>query len=126
MSAKSTATKKKGFWKIIFYVVISIITLMNALTIFTYIVLNHKMIQWFSHVPSSVFYIYGLLGWGNIFAMIALFKSRRFGLWIFLGVAIATIILNLVGRMNIFLAFSGLIGPLIVYLLMRPFWKEFK
>jgi len=133
-------SKKRRAIRIIFYILATIIILLNVFTIFAFIVFNHIMVERFPHAPRFILYIYGALAWGNIIAMIALLKSRKWGLWLFLGVTIVIIILNFINRIdaiinplglsnllfNLLLILGGLLGPLIVYLLLRPRWKQFK
>jgi len=120
--------KKEGIkiLRIIFYIIAAIIMLWSVITIFAFIVFNHKMVESYPHVPSLIFHILGIIAWGNIIGMIALIRYRKWGFWLYLGVTIAVIILYLIGKMNFFLAISGIIGPIIVYLLLRPRWRELK
>lgn len=137
-------TKKRGrkdkILRFVFYVVATIIILGNVLAIFSFMVFNQTMVKNFPHVSSLIFYILGFIAWANIIAIIGLLKSRKWGFWLFLGVAIVTIIVHLTQRLgailnplgpgnlmvNLLVTFGGLLGPLVVYLLIRYRWKQLK
>jgi hypothetical protein len=137
---KKETDKKRRIMKIILYVILSLITFGNVVFAYTYIVLNHKMVAQFPHVPSVFFYIFGLLAWGNIFGMVLLFKSYRAGFWVFLGanIVITSILLLRLGNdlvtapgtldliRYLFSIFGGLLGPLVLFIFLRPFWKDLK
>ncbi|MBD3253301.1 hypothetical protein GF386_06210 [Candidatus Pacearchaeota archaeon] len=118
--------KKKKVLKIILNVLLILIIIASSFTAISFIIFNSTLTQMFPHVPSLIFFIYGLLAIGNIVAAIALIKFKKWGFWLFLGISVIKIILDLLGRVRILLALSGLILLLIIYLLIRPFWKEMK
>ncbi len=74
-------------------------------------------------VPSWAVYFLGIFSVLNLIFIILLFKWKK---WAFLGLcitAIIVLIVNLAIGTGALLSFLGLLGPIILYLLLRPKWN---
>lgn len=117
-------TEKKRGALLTIWLVIMLIG--NFFTAISYFRLNSVIASVYPNFPSTIFYIYGLLGLANFVFVIFLFMWKRWAFYAILGSAVITSIMNLVVGLGIFTAIFGLIGPVILYLIMRSRWDLFK
>jgi hypothetical protein len=98
----------------------------NFFTALLYFILNSAIAPDHLNVPSWIFYIYGLLSLINFSLVIFLLMWKRWAFYALIGSAIIAFIMNLAIGVGIVTAIFGLVGPLILYLIMRPKWDLFE
>ncbi|MEA3429934.1 MAG: hypothetical protein U9R08_01540 [Nanoarchaeota archaeon] len=98
----------------------------NTLAVLSYLLLNSTIASQYSNVPSWIFYIYGMLSLANLVFVIFLFKWKKWAFYAFCGSAIFAFIMNLFIGVGIFAAIVGLVGPVILYLVMKTQWDLFE
>jgi hypothetical protein len=67
-----------------------------------------------------------VLGTVNIVSLIAIWRWRVWGFYAALTSAVVIFIVNSIVGQRPFFAAVGLLGPLLLYAVMRPLWKHFK
>ncbi len=88
-------------------------------------ILGNAYVSSFSLYPSSIYYIVGIFGLLNVIITIMLFMWKKWAFFVFIWLAIIVFIINISLGIGV-LALLGLIGPIILYLLMRPKWNLFE
>ena len=77
-------------------------------------------------VPTWVFYLLGILSILNIGFAIFLFRWKRWAFFAFCGIAVIGFVINIGIGLGIVSSLSGFLGPIILYLLMKPKWDLFE
>lgn len=117
--SQNIENKKRG--KLLtFWLVLMLIT--NAGAALTYLMWNSSIIATYPNVSSWIWYIYGLLGLANVVFTLFLFMWKKWAFFAFCGTTVLAFVLNLIVGLGIIAAIFGLIGPVILYLLIRSKW----
>jgi hypothetical protein len=117
--SQNIENKKRG--KLLtFWLVLMLIT--NAGAALTYLIWNSSIIATYPNVSSWIWYIYGLLGLANVVFTLFLFMWKKWAFFAFCGTTALAFVLNLIVGLGIIAAIFGLIGPVILYLLIRSKW----
>jgi hypothetical protein len=103
-----------------------IMLIANFLTMLSYLVFNSTIAAFYPSFPAWVFYLYGLLGLLNLTFVILLLLWKKWAFYGFCVSAVTAFILNMIISVGIGAAFFGLVGPVILYLIMRPKWELFE
>lgn len=74
-------------------------------------------------VPMWSVYVFGLFGLANVVFTIFLFRWQKWAFFAYCGVAIVALVINLITGLSITNSLLGLLGPIILYLFLRPKWK---
>lgn len=120
---KKEEKKKHGKLLAIWLILIFI---SNIGVVFTYLLLNSGVTALYPNAPSGIFYIYGILGLANLVFLVFLFRWKKWSFWAYCASAGIAFILNLIIGIGIGTALSGLIGPIVLYLVLRPKWELLK
>jgi len=75
-----------------------------------------------SPLPLWAFYVLGIFGLLNFIFTIFLFMWKRWAFFAFAGSASIVFVINLMLGLGIIISSLGLIGPVILYLLLRSKW----
>ncbi len=120
--------KKLGTLLTIWLVIMVIANLFGALTylILYKLVFIEKIAAVLPALPSTAIYILGIIGILNVIFTIFLFKWKKWAFFAYCGSAGIVFIINLIIGTGIVAALCGLIGPVILYLIMRPKWNLFE
>jgi hypothetical protein len=95
----------------------------NAACALIYFLIVSGLITTESAMPFWVFYVFGIACSLNVIFTIFLFKWKKWAFFAFCGMAAIAFVINIAIGINIILAFCGLLGPLILYLLLKPKWE---
>ncbi len=96
--------------------------LANSATALSYFLLNAAIAAAYPNVPPSIFYVYGLMALANAAFTALLFMWKKYAFFAFCissGIAFALNIAIGVGAGTVL----GLMGPVILYALLRPKWS---
>ena len=113
--------KRKGFLTFWF----GLMLVSNFIAGILYLFSNTMQLVYPNATP-WIFYIYTLLAFVNVIFVIFLFKWKKWAFYGFCATAGIAFILNLTIRLSIASSVAGLLGPLILYLIMKPQWKYFE
>lgn len=109
---------------------LAFIGLANAWTAYRYIDILRDFIQHSDTTlngPASWAYpLLTVLALLNIGAVVALFKWRRFGLYLFIVTSGIALIVNVVLGIPLLLSLVGLIGVVLLWLILKPKWDYFR
>jgi hypothetical protein len=67
-----------------------------------------------------------VLGVVNIASLIAIWKWRLWGLYALVACAVVMFFVNITVGIALWRAAIGLIGPLLMFVVMKPLWKQYK
>lgn len=101
---------------------LAIMLILNIITALSYLLLTTSIASFYPNIPSWIFYIYGLLGSANIVFVIFLLKWKK---WAFFAFCVTTFIMGMMAPLiglGTVTQISILLGPLILYLIMKPKW----
>jgi hypothetical protein len=114
--------KKRGVW-LTGWLILMLIT--NFFTAVMYFVFNNAIMSVYPNIDPAAGYIFGLIGLANFVFTIFLFKWKKWAFFAFCGSAIISFIMNvfIVGFLGSIL---GLMGPVVLYLLMKSRWNLFE
>ena len=105
---------------------LAIMLILNTITALSYLLLNTSIASFYPDIPSWIFYLYGLLSLANATFVIFLFKWKKWALFAICASAAIIFIMNIAVGIKTTTAIAGLLGPIILYLIMRPKWKLFE
>ncbi len=105
---------------------LAIMLILNIITALSYLLLNASIASFYPDIPSWVFYIYGLLSLANAAFVIFLFKWKKWGFFAICASAAIIFIMNIAVGIGTITAITGLLGPVILYLIMKPKWNLFE
>lgn len=100
-----------------------LMVIFNTGTALTYLLANSSIIASYPNAPSGIFYVYGILALANVVFTIFLFKWKKWAFWAFCGTTVISLLLNLIIGVAAFDIISGLLGPLVLYLILRSKWS---
>jgi hypothetical protein len=76
--------------------------------------------------PGWVLSVQGLLALLNIAAAVGIWQYKKWGVYLYGALAVLSILLMLYSGMSPFILGFSLIGPLILFFLVRPHWDHFE
>ncbi len=94
----------------------------NSISAVAYLFFNDVLQAVVPDLPVSLLYGYGLLSVINLFCTYFLFRWKKWAFYAYCAVAGIGFILNVI-FLDIVSALLGLLGPLILYILLKPKWK---
>ncbi len=77
-------------------------------------------------IPLWTMYLFGFLDLFGVILVIFLFKWKKWAFYVYCGVAGVVVIVDLIIGAGLLAIISGLISPLILYLIIRPKWSHFE
>ncbi len=115
--------KKRGALLTIWLILMLIF---NGITALSYLLVGEFIASALSPIPIWAIYSLGVFALLNLVFTIFLFMWKRWAFFAFCGSAGIVFIINLVIEIGIVSALLGLIGPVILYLIMRSKWNLFE
>ncbi len=119
----SKTEKKRGALLTIW---LAIMLILNIITALSYLLLNASIASFYPGIPLWIFYLYGLLSLANAVFVIFLFKWKKWAFFAICASAAIIFIMNISVGIKTTAAIAGLLGPVILYLIMRPKWNLFE
>lgn len=119
---KKKQEKKLGVALIIWLVIMLI---GNAATAILYFAFGSALLEMLPEYPLWTFYLLGALALVILFLTAMLFLWQKWAFYTICALAVFIFIFNLFLGVNVTSALMGLIGPIILYFLMKPQWKLF-
>jgi hypothetical protein len=98
----------------------------NILTALFYLFFNSLVASMYPSVAPEIFYVYSILSITNSVLVIFLFDYKKWAFFAFCITALIAFVMNLIIGLDLLSTSFGLLGPVILYLIMRPQWKLFK
>lgn len=98
----------------------------NGMVAISYIFARDMLAYAMPTVATWVFYLLGLLSLLNIVFAIFLFMWKRWAFFAFCGIVVIVFGINIGIGLGIISSLSGFIGPIILYLIMKPKWDLFE
>ena len=103
-----------------------IMLIANVFSAISYLFFNSLLSSAYPYAPSWIFHIYGLLSLINIILVSFLFKWKRWAFYVFCIVTLLALIMNIYIGIEIIASMLGIVGPIILYLIMKPKWNLFE
>lgn len=66
------------------------------------------------------------VGTVNVVSLVAIWMWQRWGFYVVAASAGSIFIMNIGLGANLFMALAGMIGPALIFMLMKPMWKHFE
>ncbi len=95
----------------------------NLLTTVSYLVFGSMFAALYPKVPFWIFYIYALGALANVAFTVFLFKWKKWAFFGLCGMAAIVFVLNIAVLSVGLTSISGLLGPVILYMLLRQEWN---
>jgi hypothetical protein len=97
----------------------------NSLSAMGYFFMRDMIRSQPPHPSAAMILVLGLASVANIAFTVAVWRWKKWGVYGFLGISILAFIANLQMGVAVFQLAFGLVGPIILFLLVRPRWSHF-
>ena len=95
----------------------------NALSALSYFFFNDLLLAQYPSFSLGVSYLYGLFSLLNVVLAFFLFLWKRWAFFAFCGSSALIFIVNLIVGVSPLVAVMGLLGPVVLYLILKPKWN---
>lgn len=118
----SEVQKKRGGCLAVYLVFVIAV---NTITALSYLFAGNLFRATMPDVPGWAYYVLALFGIINAACGVAVWQWKRIGVYGFIASAVMVVGVNVLIGIGLFESLFGLIGPVILYALVRPVWKHF-
>ena len=105
---------------------LAILLISNLATAFILTFMSTGIASEFPDIAPWIFQIYGLLALANFLFVIFLFMWKRWAFFAYCAAAVIGFVLNLYIGIAPSQAVLGILGPLVLYLIMKSRWASFE
>lgn len=95
----------------------------NGIAAIAYLTAGDAIVTAIPDIQPWVIYVSGIFGLLNVIFTIFLFKWKKWAFMGYCGLAVITFIMNLSIGVGIIASLFGLLGPIILYLLLKSKWN---